>query len=135
MRKLLLAAAAIAAALLAAPAAEAQYPQGTWQLWNYACNGGSGGIGGQSYGGVVCPFDGNSASFSAPTQLSVGGAALATPVRDVDAECTAGGTATVTFANGQSLVWQVSVGSQNQPWQATGVSSATATCTFYGFAK
>lgn len=79
--------------------------------------------------------DANNASFSAPTQITVGGTALSTPVRDLDAECTAAGTATVTFTNGQSVVWQVSVGSQNQPWQATGVSATTGTCTFYGFTK
>lgn len=82
MRKLLLAVAALASALLASPATQAQLPQGTWNLWNPACNSGAGGVVGSGTcqlptsggggGGSVSPFSatGTGTTLSATTSTS-----------------------------------------------------------------
>jgi hypothetical protein len=78
------------------------------------------------------PQDPNNASYSSATQLTVGGSALSTPTRGIAADCTSGGTATLTMADGTSLSWTVAAGHQNQPYSVKAVASSTATCTFYG---
>lgn len=76
-------------------------------------------------------LDANNASYSAASQLTVGGAAVAA-TRGIAADCTAAGVATLTMAGSGALSWSVGVGHQNQPYSVTGVASSTATCTFYG---
>lgn len=75
--------------------------------------------------------DANNAPYSKATAITVG-----TPItasRGVAADCTAGGTVTLTMAGGGSLSWTVAPGHQNQPYSVTGVSAAGgAACTFYG---
>lgn len=76
--------------------------------------------------------DGANLAYAAPTQLTVGGAAIPAG-RSVDAECTAAGTATLNLLSGGTIVWNVVVGSQDKPWSVTGVASVAggAACTFY----
>lgn len=81
--------------------------------------------------------DVNNSSFSAPVVMTAGGSILTTPTRDIDAECTTGGTITVKFANNQNMTWYVQGSasgiSNDKPWQATQVVSVTgAVCTVYG---
>lgn len=54
------------------------------------------------------------------------------PTKGVAADCTAGGTITLTMADGSSLSWTVVPGHQNQPYSITGASASTATCSLYG---
>jgi hypothetical protein len=54
------------------------------------------------------------------------------PQRSLAASCTAGGSVSVTLADGSTLAWPVGVGWQREAFAATAVNGAgtTATCTY-----
>jgi hypothetical protein len=72
--------------------------------------------------------DANTASVPGRIPLTVGQAATAG--RSFCAICSVIGTVTVTFADGSSGTYPLSVGINVFPWQITEVNSATATATF-----
>lgn len=64
--------------------------------------------------------------------ITVGGSNLTYATKGIAADCTGGGTLTLTMADGSSMNWTVAPGHQNQPYSVLGVSASTATCNIYG---
>lgn len=81
--------------------------------------------------GQITAADPNNASYTTATAITVGGASISA-TRGVAADCTAGGTATLTMSGSGTISWTVAVGHQNQPYSITAISASTATCSFYG---
>lgn len=69
--------------------------------------------------------------YASAVTITVGGAAIRA-TKGIAADCSGGGTATLTMSDGSSMNWTVAPGHQNQPYSVTGVSASTATCTYYG---
>lgn len=78
------------------------------------------------------PHLADDSAYAAAVVITVGTPLPYLPSRGVAADCTGGGTVTLTLASGGSMSWTVAPGHQNQPYSVTGISASTATCTYYG---
>jgi hypothetical protein len=95
-----------------------------------ACNGGSGGIVGQRYGGAECAADG---AYIASTSVTPGSTALAVAGRTVVTTCTVAGDVVIVHADASTVTVASAVGTSYWPEQAVQIASSgtTATCSYW----
>ncbi|MHB8283962.1 MAG: hypothetical protein ACYDD1_04730 [Caulobacteraceae bacterium] len=97
--------------------------------FNQSCNGGLGGIAGQTYGGVLCVADPGNGPFVSNLAMTAG--TTYTPGRSIWLNCTAAGTEILALSGGTSLTVTVAVGSQSEPFAVKSYTAGTATCAVF----